>query len=88
MKKLIDLLLKLVFTFTLIWFFNGVLKFPDALISQCSENNYCGKYGNHHSVEDFEDYRRWNIINFIAFPVIFLLLMLNKQIDNKDINDK
>lgn len=87
MKKTIDLLLKLVFTFTLIWFFYGMIKYPDGLISNCGENKYCGKQGQHYTVEDFEDYKRWGTINIIAFPATFLLGIINKKINKSEINN-
>lgn len=80
---LLNLIIKFVFAFTLIWFFWGAVRFPDAPIRTCGENNYCGKQGQHRSKEDFENFRRWEIGNYIAFPTTFLLLTLSKKFNKK-----
>lgn len=82
-KMFLDLLLKFVFTITLIWFFWGVIKFPDSPIQLCGDNVYCGKQGQHHTKEDFEEFKLWGIGNFVAFPTTFLLLAVNKKYNKK-----
>lgn len=79
----LNLIIRFVFTFTLIWFFWGLMRFPDAPIQACRENSYCGKQGQHRSKEDFENFRRWETGNFIAFPATFLLLAFSKKFNKK-----
>jgi len=79
-----DLFLKFVFTFTLIWFFSGVIKFPDSPIKMCGEDMYCGKQGQHHTKEDFDDYKKWWIINSVSFPILFVLFAVRERKKRKD----
>jgi hypothetical protein len=79
MKTLIEYLSKFVFTFTLIFFFYGMLQFPDSPIHSCGENSYCGKQGQHRTIEDFEAFNRWQTVNMVSFPLTFLLLFINKR---------
>ncbi len=79
MKNVLDYLSKFVFVFTIIFFFYGFMQFPDSPIRLCGENQYCGKQGQSHTVEDFERYKRYGTINIISFPISFFLLFINNR---------
>ena len=82
-KILWKLVVKFVSIFTLIWFVSGIVRFPDSPIQACGENNYCGKQGQHRSKEDFENFKLWETVNLIAFPTVFLLLILDRKVSKK-----
>ncbi|MDQ6787302.1 MAG: hypothetical protein M3033_10885 [Acidobacteriota bacterium] len=79
MKTFIDYLSKFVFTITLIFFFYGIIRFPDGPIHRCDENSYCGKQGQHRTIEDFEAYNRWQTISLVSFPLMFILLFISER---------
>jgi hypothetical protein len=83
-KKLFDYLSKFIFIFAVVFFFYGVWKYPDGPIKVCGENRYCGKQGQPHTIEDFEDHNRWNIISMTLIPLAILLSFINNGIKKKD----
>lgn len=58
MHKLSRLLAGAVVAFGFVWFFWGIVSFPDAPIVQCGLS-YCGKQSQPHTQIDFERFRLW-----------------------------
>jgi hypothetical protein len=50
-------------------FIHGITEFYDAPIRPCSEHGYCGKYGQAHTLEQYEAFKTWRAIFLIIWPV-------------------
>jgi hypothetical protein len=76
MKRALKVLLLAVIVCVALWFFYGVLYFPDAPVHPCGTNQFCGKYGKIHSQEDYNAFLSWETGLFITFPIAFFCAII------------
>ena len=49
-------------------FFYGFLVYPDAPYKLCGPDQYCGKGGKPHTIQQYEEWKRWQGILIACWP--------------------
>lgn len=75
MRRLRIILTVCIFAGMMVLLWGGGIRFPDAPIVECS-TGFCGKWGSHHSSDDYRLFRLWDTILWIYWPVAILALLL------------
>jgi hypothetical protein len=57
-------------------FFYGFVRFLDGPIQECGQNQYCGKQGQPHTLDDFRVYTFWGRAMFCVWPGGLLALFV------------
>lgn len=64
----------------LCFFAYGVIRFPDSPIHPCRINQYCGKQGQPHTLQDFKAFHFWETTCMYAWPVgLLAMFLLNRK---------
>jgi hypothetical protein len=63
-----------------VFFFYGIVRFPDGPIHPCGTNRYCGKWGRPHTLQQYRAFEIWETTLIYMLPVgIISLALLNKD---------
>ncbi len=60
-------------------FIHGITEFYDAPIRACSEHGYCGKFGQAHTLEQYEAFKTWQANFLTLWPLGMLFLFAWKK---------
>jgi len=64
----------------LIFFFYGLYRFPDAPFRPCNAQQYCGKQGKPHTLEEYIAFKRWESTLIWLWPSgMLVLFLLNRK---------
>jgi hypothetical protein len=55
---------------------SGIILYPDGPIHPCVEHDYCGKQGQPHTRQDFDEYNVWVKMCMWGCPVGVLVVVL------------
>ena len=65
-----------ILTIMLVFFFYGIVRYPDGPIHPCGVNRYCGKQGQPHTLQQYRAFKRWETTLFYMWPVGLVSLAL------------
>jgi hypothetical protein len=71
----------------LVFFFSGILRFPDSPIQPCGVNKFCGKQGQPHTLEEYNSFKTWEtILLWVWLPGLITVVALRGGTSSKPHN--
>lgn len=63
-----------------VFFFYGIIRFPDSPIRPAADNSFVGKQGQPHTFSEYHDFKIWRNTLSYVWPVgIVVLFLLRKK---------
>lgn len=80
MKRIANAATAVIAAIMLVFFFYGIVRFPDGPVHPCGINRYCGKQGQPHTLQQYRAFKTWETTLLYMWPVgLISLALLNKS---------